>query len=116
MKVSAFRMAPQLALVLPSQRAMVLACIEAAVAEYIGTMNGMPHDVHAAIRAGSRRGMTDGAGAIVAGWSFTCTRAQAMTIRVELCAAAVAVRETDPELSDQLLKAERAIARAMRAR
>lgn len=95
---------------------MVLACIDVAVADHLGTMNELPDEASAAIRTGSRHSITNRSGAIVTCWRFACTSAQAMIIRVELCAAAFAARQSHPELSKELLKAERAIARAMRAR
>jgi len=95
---------------------MVLACIDVAIADHLRAMNEMPDGASEAIRTGSRYSMTDQSGAVVTCWRFTCTSAQAMIIRVELCAAAFTARESNSELSKELLKAERVVARAMRAR
>ena len=99
--------------VLRYTKAMVLACIDVVIADHLGAMNEMPDGAAVAIREGSRQNMTDGTGVVVTCWGFTCTNAQAMIIRAELCSAAAAVRESNPELFDRLLNAERAIARAM---
>jgi len=92
---------------------MVLAYIDATIADHLGAMNAMPDGAAVAIREGSRQTVTDGDGVVVTCWGFMCTNTQAIIIRVELCAAAAAVRESDPELFDKLLNAERAIACAM---
>ena len=96
---------------------MVLACIDISVAYHLlDILNKAPDGASESVRNGSRQSMTDSSGAVVTGWRFTCTSDQAMIIRVELCAAAVAARESNPELSKELLKAERVVARAMRER
>ena len=81
---------------------MVRACIDMRVAEHLHT--AMPTDVSAVIDTGSRH---------LSQWEFTCTSEQALILRAELCAAAIPKRDSAPELSDQLLRAERAIAQAM---
>ena len=81
---------------------MVRACIDVSVADHLRT--AIPKDVAAVIDTGFRHSSQ---------WEFACTNEEAMILRAELCAAAIPKRDSAPELFDELLRAERAIARAM---